>query len=121
MTCSPEFVAAPDWTVAVRSVPSADWDEFVDRFPNRPVYMRSGWSALAREVFGHETFFIEARDNSGALLGTLPLVQQRGLLGNFITIRRTVGFQPRALGMAEVLVYGNQYIGTISFINFLIN
>lgn len=72
-------------TLTVSSAPSADWDAFVDSIPKRPLYLRSGWTELAREVFGHETFFIEARDASGALVGVLPLVRQRGLLGNFAT------------------------------------
>jgi FemAB-related protein (PEP-CTERM system-associated) len=41
---------------------------------------------LAREVFRHAAFFLEARDGSGALKGILPIVQQKSLLlGNFAT------------------------------------
>lgn len=72
-----------DIRVSVHPVPSADWDAFVDAIWDRPIYFRSGWALLAREVFGHQVFFIEARDESGTLVGVLPLVRQRGLLGNF--------------------------------------
>ena len=70
---------------AVLSAPSADWDDFVSRQPDASVYFRSGWTALAHEVFRHRAFFIECRNASGELTGVLPLVQQRGLLGNFAT------------------------------------
>ena len=50
------------------------------------MYLLSGWSLLAREVFGHPAFFFEARDAKGALVGVLPVVQQKSLLlGNFAT------------------------------------
>jgi FemAB-related protein (PEP-CTERM system-associated) len=71
--------------VAVLPAPSADWDAYVRRHADAPVYLCSGWSLLAREVFGHETFFIEGRDAAGMLVGVLPVVRQRGVLGDFAT------------------------------------
>lgn len=66
--------------------PSPQWDEFVAAQPSASVYMLCGWSLLAREVFGHRAYFIEAREASGALIGVLPVVQQKSLLlGNFAT------------------------------------
>jgi FemAB-related protein (PEP-CTERM system-associated) len=74
-------VAAP----AVLSVPGADWDQFVAGHAEAPVYLRSAWSLLIRDVFRHSAFFIEARDARGQLAGVLPIVRQRGLLGDFAT------------------------------------
>lgn len=71
--------------ISVLAVPSADWDEYVDRFSDASVYFHRGWALLARDVFGHRPFFLEARDTTGTLVGVLPLVQQRSLLGNFAT------------------------------------
>lgn len=71
--------------VNVLPQPSADWDAFVARHPEASIYLRSGWSMLAGEVFRHSTLFIEARDGCGTLLGVLPVVRQRGLLGDFAT------------------------------------
>jgi serine/alanine adding enzyme len=71
--------------VAVQSTPSADWDAFVRQQPGAPIYFLSGWTLLARDVFRHRVFFIEARNRTGELVGALPVVQQRGLLGNFAT------------------------------------
>jgi FemAB-related protein (PEP-CTERM system-associated) len=66
--------------------PSAEWDGYVRARPGAPVYLLSDWTLLAREVFGHETLFVEARDEAGKLCGVLPLVRQKSLLfGNFMT------------------------------------
>jgi FemAB-related protein (PEP-CTERM system-associated) len=72
--------------VEVRHNPSADWDAFVEQHPEASIYLKSGWSLLARDVFRHSAYFLEARDQSGALNGVLPIVQQKSLLlGNFAT------------------------------------
>lgn len=72
--------------VAVREAPGEDWDAFVTAFPDASLYHLSGWPELARAVFGHRALFVESRDPSGALLGVLPVIQQRSrLLGNFAT------------------------------------
>jgi FemAB-related protein (PEP-CTERM system-associated) len=72
-------------SLAVSPAPAADWDGFVRDFPGASVYHRSGWSLLARDVFRLRAWFIEARDAGGSLVGVLPLVQQRSLIGNFAT------------------------------------
>ncbi len=72
--------------MTVRETPSADWDAFVTAAPAAQLTHLSGWTELAREVFGHRTLFIEARDASGMLTGVLPVVQQKHwALGNFAT------------------------------------
>lgn len=53
--------------------------------PQASVYLSSGWALLTSEVFGHSAWFLEARDGAGTLCGVLPVVQQKGLLGNFAT------------------------------------
>jgi serine/alanine adding enzyme len=78
--------ATAQCAVAIGESASADWDEFVANAQDSSLYHLSGWSELAREVFGHRALFAEARDHSGALVGILPMVQQRSLLlGNFAT------------------------------------
>lgn len=78
--------ASADCQVTVRDSPSRDWDPFVRRVPDSSVYHLGGWTELAREVFGHRTLFVEARDGSGSLVGVLPVIHQRSrLLGNFAT------------------------------------
>ena len=73
-------------TVATCEQPNADWDAFVRARPAASIYQFSGWSALAREVFGHSAYFIEGRDSTGSLVGVLPLVRQKSVLfGSFLT------------------------------------
>lgn len=71
--------------VRISQQPPADWDGFVAAHSGASIYLRSGWSLLARDVFRHRVYFLEARNADGGLRGILPLVQQRGLLGNFLT------------------------------------
>jgi FemAB-related protein (PEP-CTERM system-associated) len=71
--------------IAVAESPDSDWDGFVAAIPDASGYLRAGWSLLARDAFRHRAYFLHARSPSGALRGVLPLVQQRGLLGNFAT------------------------------------
>ena len=72
--------------VTVREAPSEDWDAFVMQAPDASLYHLSGWTELAREVFGHRTLFVESRELGGSLVGVLPVVQQRSwLIGNFAT------------------------------------
>lgn len=66
--------------------PGADWDTFVMQTAGASLYHLSGWTEIAREVFGHRTIFVKARDASGELVAVLPVIQQRSrLLGNFAT------------------------------------
>lgn len=83
MTTGRETARAPAPTVL--SAPGADWDALVQGHPEASIYHRAGWSLLARDVFGHQAFFIEARTEQGELVGVLPVVRQRGLLGDFAT------------------------------------
>jgi FemAB-related protein (PEP-CTERM system-associated) len=71
-------------SVRTCAAPGADWDACVARLGGS-IYLRSGWSQLAQDVFGHRAIFFEARATDGRLSGILPVVQQRGLLGNFAT------------------------------------
>jgi FemAB-related protein (PEP-CTERM system-associated) len=81
---SREGAAVLPLTISVSAAPSQDWDEFV-RSHNTSIYFLSGWAQLAHEVFGHRALFVEARNPDGRLAGVLPVVQQKSLLGNFMT------------------------------------
>ena len=71
--------------VSIAENPDADWDAYVRSRPGASIYLLQDWSLLARDVFGHRAFFLQARGADGRLHGVLPVVQQRGLLGNFAT------------------------------------
>lgn len=85
MAASPE-IAQSLCRVSVLEAPTADWDPFVMESPDSSIYHLSGWTDIAREVFGHRVLFVEARDSTGSLTGVLPVIRQRSwLLGNFAT------------------------------------
>lgn len=78
-------VSEPLRGIAVLKAPSPDWDSFVSARPRASVYLQSGWATIATQVFAHQAYFVEARDENGVLTGVLPLVHQRTFLGNFLT------------------------------------
>lgn len=72
--------------LAVLDEPPDDWDAFVATRPGASIYLLSGWALLAREVFDHQIFFIEARSPAKSLAGVLPLVRQKSMVfGDFLT------------------------------------
>ena len=78
--------AAGQSRLSVEETAGADWDPFVMQITGASLYHLSGWTELAREVFGHRTLFVKALDASGSLVGVLPVIQQKSrLLGNFAT------------------------------------
>lgn len=86
MMLTPAVELHTSFEIAVRREPSAQWDAFVHARPQASVYLLSAWPLLAREVFGHAAYFLEAEDVNGTLLGVLSLVRQKSfLLGNFMT------------------------------------
>jgi serine/alanine adding enzyme len=85
MAASPQAMQAGN-RVKVLESPGTDWDAFVTGSPDSSIYHLSGWTEIAREVFGHRALFVESRDPAGLLTGVLPVIQQRSwLLGNFAT------------------------------------
>jgi FemAB-related protein (PEP-CTERM system-associated) len=85
MAASPE-ISQTLCRVAASEAPGPDWDPFVRGLPDSSIYHLSGWTEIARDVFGHRALFVEARDSAGVLTGVLPVIQQRSwLLGNFAT------------------------------------
>lgn len=61
-----------------------EWNRFVDASPHARIYHRAEWAALIKEVFGHESLYLYARDQNSAIAGVLPLIAMRSaLFGNF--------------------------------------
>ena len=86
LMAAPAGVDPSDCRLSVEETSGADWDPFVLQAAGASLYHLSGWTELAREVFGHRTLFVQARDPSGSLVGVLPVIQQKSrLLGNFAT------------------------------------
>ena len=86
MTGADSAGAPGERRITVLERPSADWDAFVAQDPLASLYHLSPWPQIGVEVFGHRALHLEARDASGALVGILPVIQQKSrLLGNFAT------------------------------------
>ena len=57
-----------------------DWDEFLENHGGAPTYVRSDAVRIGASAFGLRTFFLAARDESSALVGILPLVEQSSVI-----------------------------------------
>ena len=68
-------------TVSVASVPSPDWDPFVESTPGGHPGHASAWGLIAQEAYGLEPLYLEARGDSGLLIGVLSLLVFKPLRG----------------------------------------
>lgn len=59
---------------------AAEWDEFVRSAPGWTHFHLYGWRRVMSEALGHETVYLAARSEDGALAGVLPLVRVKSLL-----------------------------------------
>lgn len=53
---------------------SSIWDEYVGARRTASNYHRLAWRRVIRESFGHQTYYLVAKDEDGAVVGILPLV-----------------------------------------------
>ena len=66
-------------------VDDAAWDAYVDSHPHSSAYHSSSWRALIKRNFGHDGHYLNARDDSGRIVGVLPLVHLKSrLFGSFL-------------------------------------
>jgi serine/alanine adding enzyme len=61
------------------------WDLYVQSHPSSSVYHRYGWRNVIENSFSHQCFYFAAKDNTGSIVGILPLVFiQSRLFGRFL-------------------------------------
>ena len=61
----------------------AEWDDYISK-KQASIYHDSRWLQLIKKVFGHEGYYLMARDNK-AVVGVFPLIQLKSLMfGNFL-------------------------------------
>ena len=58
---------------------STDWDAYVWRSRDATFYHLSAWPEIMERYFGHQTFYLAARE-SGELRGVFPLVSLKSRL-----------------------------------------
>lgn len=68
-------------SVSVASLPSPDWDSFVESTPGRHPGHASAWGLIAKDAYGLEPLYLEARGDSGLLMGVLSLLVFKPLRG----------------------------------------
>jgi len=62
------------------------WDTYVERHPRASAYHAARWPTAAAELFRLPSYYLTARDSSGAISGVLPLLRQRSrLFGDRLT------------------------------------
>jgi serine/alanine adding enzyme len=62
-----------------------DWDNYVDSNPAASNYHRYGWRDVVENSFGHHCYYLATREQSGSIVGVLPLVfMQSRLFGRFL-------------------------------------
>lgn len=63
----------------------AEWDAYVARADAAEIYHDYRWRGLIAGQFGHETYYLAAKDVGGAVSGVLPMVRLRSrLFGDFL-------------------------------------
>ena len=62
-----------------------DWNELLRTSPRSEVYQHYDWKGLYEGVFGHDCYYLLARDNDARVCGLLPLVHLKSrVFGNFL-------------------------------------
>lgn len=63
----------------------SEWDSFVEASDNAEIYHLFAWKRHFESVFGHDCYYLAARDDKEQTVGVLPLVHQNSrLFGNFL-------------------------------------
>jgi serine/alanine adding enzyme len=61
------------------------WDRFALESPDGTIYHLSAWRNILAETFGHQTYYLVARDGEYHVRGILPLIRQRSrLFGDYM-------------------------------------
>lgn len=72
-------------TVVQYDGPSDQWDRFVRGQPGWSHFHLYGWRAIMRDVLGHDTIYLAARNDAGEWIGVLPLVRVKSrLFGHYL-------------------------------------
>jgi len=64
---------------------TTDWDDYVNSHGQSSIYHLSKWKQLIEKTFGHQCFYLLARDSDDKVCGVLPSVNLKSkIFGNFI-------------------------------------
>lgn len=65
--------------VYLSSAQDAEWNAYVDAHPDATLYHRAEWRAAITKSFGHDCYYLAAKDR-GRIVGVLPMVHTRSVL-----------------------------------------
>ena len=78
-------MSSPVTVTEIGADAASQWDRFVAAQANASVYHAYQWREIVSREFGCESFYLLARDTTGAVCGVLPLVRLRSVMfGDFI-------------------------------------
>jgi|WetSurMetagenome_2_1015567.scaffolds.fasta_scaffold132645_2 serine/alanine adding enzyme len=61
------------------------WDAYVASHPDSSNYHRYGWRGVIEKCFGHQTYYLTAKNGDGDICGILPLTYMKSaLFGKFL-------------------------------------
>ncbi len=61
------------------------WDSYIQAHPSSSNYHKYGWREVVERSFGHQCFYLAAKNNTGKIVGVLPLVlMQSKIFGRFL-------------------------------------
>ncbi len=66
----------------LESADEMEWDLFAGTHPLGNIYHTLDWKRVTEEAFGHQPFYLLARDAAGRVTGVLPLFQVKGVFGS---------------------------------------
>lgn len=73
------------FVVVASDADQSDWDTMVDSVESAEIYHYFEWKHFFENVFGHNCYFLLARDSDGRACGLLPLVHLKSrVFGNFL-------------------------------------
>ena len=79
-----------------------NWDRYVLGHPMATGYHLEAWRRVIQETFGHEIFYLMAKDQDGEVRGVLPLVFLRSrLFGRFLVSMPFVNYGGLLVDNAE--------------------
>ncbi len=72
-------------TVSLCETDTGDWNQYVTNHPAASIYHRFEWKQLIQNTFGHQTYYLAARNTNNEFVGILPMVRLKSrLFGDYI-------------------------------------
>jgi FemAB-related protein (PEP-CTERM system-associated) len=72
-------------TVSICEADTNDWNQYIAKHPAASIYHRFEWKNLIQTTFGHQSYYLAARNMGNEIVGVLPMVRLKSwLFGDYI-------------------------------------